>query len=181
VRRLDRAVALVVGLALAIAAVLAGIEIMTLVVGNPPLIIPRSSWDRSLRGSQWGSSGIELASGLVAGVGVALIVLQIVRRQPVRLPLRSRPQQRVWMSRQGLGRRLTHDVSELDDVAESKVRVSRNRVRTKIVVAPGADRAAGLARVRTVIEGTLGRIGTAHDLRVRVVARSAHPSGERIP
>lgn len=179
-RRLDRAVALVAALALATAAVLAGIEIMALVLGNPPLIIPRSSWDRGLRGSQWGSSGLALASGIVAGVGVALILLQIIRRRPVRLALRSRPQQRVWVSRQGLARRLTHDVSELDGIAESKVRVSRNRVRTKVVVAPGADRAAAPARVRTVTEATLGRIGIVHGLRVRIVARSANPSGERI-
>ncbi|MDQ2725049.1 MAG: DUF6286 domain-containing protein [Actinomycetota bacterium] len=179
-RRLDRAVALVVGMAIAAAAVLAGIEIMALILGNPPLIIPRSSWDHGLRGSQWGSSGIELASGVVAAVGVALILLQIIPRRPVRLPLRSRPQQRVWVSRKGLSRRLAHDVNELDDIDQSKVRVGRNRVRTKVVAAPGADRAAAVDQVRTVIEGTLGRIGIVRPLRVRIVARSANPSGERI-
>ncbi|MGI8751380.1 MAG: DUF6286 domain-containing protein [Acidimicrobiales bacterium] len=180
-RRLDRAVALFCGLALAVAAVLAGIEIMELILGHPPLIIPRHSWDRSLRGSQWGSLGMELTSGIVAGVGVALIVLQIIRRRPVRLALRSRPQQRAWVSRKGLGRRLTRDVSDLDEITQSKVRVSRNRVRTKIVVRADADRAAGVNRVRTVVGDTLSNIGVVHDLKVRVVARSAADlSGERV-
>ena len=178
-RRLDRAVALFGGLALAVAAVLAGIEIMELVLGNPPLIIPRHAWDRSLRTSQWGDFALVLTSGIVAGVGVALILLQIVRRRPVRLAARSRPQQRVWVSRKGLGRRLTHDVSEIDEIDESKVRVGRNRVRTKVTVSSGADPAAGVDRVRTVVTGTLKRVGIVHGLQVHVVVRSASPSGEQ--
>lgn len=179
-RRADRAVALLLGLVLAAVAVLAGIEIMELTLGHAPLVIPRHSWDQSLRGSQWGSFGMELTSGILAGVGVALILLQIVRRRPVRLALRSRPGQRLWVSRKGLARRLTNDVGELDEITASKVRVSRKRVRTKVVVTADADRAAGVDRVRTVVQDTLGSIGTVHDLRVRVVARSTAPAQERI-
>ncbi|MDQ2728726.1 MAG: DUF6286 domain-containing protein [Actinomycetota bacterium] len=179
-RRVDRAIALVGGLVLAVAAVLAGIEVMELILGNPPLIIPRHRWDGSLSRSHWGSFGMELASGIVAGVGVVLIILQIIRRRPVRLALRSRPQQRTWVSRRGLGRRLTHDVSEVDEIDQTKVRVSRNRVRTKIVVTPGADRSAGVNRVGAVVHDTLGSIGVVRDLKVRVVARSTPgPSGSR--
>ncbi|MDQ6799014.1 MAG: hypothetical protein M3011_13535, partial [Actinomycetota bacterium] len=150
------------------------------ILGNPPLIIPRSSWDRSLRTSQWGSFGVQLASGIAAGVGVALILLQVIRRQPVRLALRSRPGQHIWVSRKGLGHRLTHDVSALEEIAGTKVRVGRNRVRTRIEVASGADRAAGVAKARTVIQGTLRTIGVVHELSVRVAARSTESSGARI-
>ncbi|MDQ6839717.1 MAG: DUF6286 domain-containing protein [Actinomycetota bacterium] len=178
-RRLNRAVALIVGLALAVASVLAGIEIMELTLGNPPLLVPRHSWDSGLRTLQWGSFGLELTCVILVVVGVVLIALQLIRRRPVRLPLRSRPGQWAWVSRGGLARRLAFDVAELDEITSSKVRVGRSRVRTKVVLAAGTDRAAGVERVGKVAQETLRSIGMVHELKLRVVATSADPSVER--
>jgi hypothetical protein len=175
---LDRVIALVLGLALAAVAVLAGIEIMELILGNPPLVIPRHTWNSGLRTSHWGDVGMELTSWIVALVGLILLLLQLVPRPPVRLAVRSLPGQRVWLSRKGLGRRLAMDVGEVDGVTGGKMRVGRNRVTSKVVIAAGVDPAPDVEQVRVVINNTLDSIGVVHRFKVRVTVRSADPTGE---
>jgi hypothetical protein len=171
-------IALVLGLALAAVVVLAAIEIMELILGNPPLVIPRHSWYSDLRTSHWGDVGMELTSWIVALVGLLLLLLQLVPRPPARLALQSLPGQRVWVTRKGLGRRLARDVGDVEGITGGTMRVGRNRVTSKVVVAAGVDPAADVERVRAVIEHTLTTIGVIRRLRVRVVVRSADPTGE---
>ncbi len=172
-RRLDRLLGLIIGLALAVAAVLTGIEVMELVLGNPPAIIPRHTWDRQLRLQHWNSSGMEVTSGVLLGVGVVLILLQLVRRRPVRLALRSLPGQRTWLTRQGLARRLAHDVGRVDNVRSAKVKVGRRRVRARVVLAAGTDRSTGSRAVRQASLATLGALGVVRDMNVKVKASAA--------
>ena len=174
-RRLDRMIALLLGLALAAAAVLAGIETMELVLGRAPLVIPRHAWDQGLRSQQWNSTDVVVTSAILAGVGALLVVLQLVRRRPVRLALRSRPGQRAWVSRKGLARRLGHDVARLDVVTSAKVRGGRRRVRARVTLASGTEPLAGIDAVRSTTGATLASLATVRDFRVRVSATLPKP------
>lgn len=165
-------VALVLGVALAAAAVLAGIEIMELILGRAALVVPRHSWDRGLRAQQWDSTGMVVTSVILAAAGVLLVVSQLVRRRPVRLALRSRPGQRTWVSRKGLARRLTRDVAQLDDVSSGQVRIGRRRIRTRVTLLAGTEQPAGTDAVRSVVRATLASLAPVRDFNVRVSAKS---------
>ncbi len=169
-RRLDRLIALVLGLGLAAGSILVGIETMAWALGDGPVVVARHRWDAALRAGQWTSSDVVITSGLLAGVGLVLVALQVVRRLPVRLALRSRPGQRAWVSRQGLARRLSADVARLDMVTRTKVRIGRRKVRTQVALSAGTERSAGIDAVRRSASDALGHLGVVRDLTVKVKA-----------
>lgn len=174
-RRLDRLLALILGLALAGVAVLTGMEIMVLVLGKAAVVIPRHAWDQSLRDAAWSGTGAVVASAAAAGVGVVLILLQLIRRKPVRLALLSPLGQRLWVSRRGLARRLGRQVAALDAVGDGRVRVGRRRVRARAALEGEAERAVVVEEIRGVVGSTLSTLGVVADLKIRVKAKAPSP------
>jgi hypothetical protein len=175
VRRLNRLLALVLGIAVAGVAVVTGIEIVALASGSSAVLIPRHSWDHGLHRLRWASAGAGVASGIVATVGVVLLLVQIIPRRPVRLPLRSLAGERVFLSRRGLARRLSLDVADLDEVSAVKVRVTARAVRATAALAAGIDRKAGADAVRQTLQATLDHVAPTHRFRVRVSADVKEP------
>lgn len=187
-RRVDRFCGLIIGLALAGAAGLCGVEVMALILGNRAMIVPRGSWDRQLRHVGWDSTGVVVAAAVMAGVGVVLLAIQLLPRRLVRLLLRSPPGQRLWVSRRGLARRLAGDITALGAVRDGRVRVGRRRVTARVVLEAGTSRSPEADDVASVAARTLAGLGTVDDLRVRVKAKAGNdppatrpqPTAERV-
>jgi hypothetical protein len=138
-RRIDRGLALVLGLALAGAGALAGIETMLLVLGRAPLVIPRHQWATDLRTTRWDSDAAVVASIGVLVLGAILFLVQLAPRRPVRLPGRQGTATTTWVSRRGLARRLAWDVQQFETVSSGQVRVGRSRVAVRLRAGAGTD------------------------------------------
>jgi hypothetical protein len=163
-RRIDRGVALVLALALTGAGVLAGIETMLLVLGRPPLVVPRHQWAQDLRSARWDSDIAVITSAVALAFGVALVMLQLAPRRPVRLPGRKGSGRMTWVSRRGLARRLAWDVQQFEPVGGAHVHVGRSRVSVRLRAGAGTDtdalaeaaRASAGASVDALGVGALG-------------------------
>lgn len=177
-RAIARLLALVLGLAIAVGAVMVAIEAVLLYRGQDSLLVPRSRWNRSLASLDWGNGDLRVvAIGLAVG-GAVLLLLQLVPRRVLRLPINSTPDRPTWISKRSV-RRLLVDTAEADpDVIEASVKLRRRRgtvaattarsvdddqLRLKLVDAEQASlEAIDLARpIRTSVQ-----VGTAKD-RVR--------------
>lgn len=174
-RQLDRLVALVLGVVIAAVAILTGIEVVALAAGQPPLVIPRHTWDQQLHNLGWGADGVAVTGVALAGLGVLLVVLQIVVRMPVRLSIRSRPGERAFVSRKGLARRLTHEVDQLEVVGSTRIKMGRRHVTARVVLAARTDRSEGAAAARQALEGTLQAVAVVPEPRIRVRAKEKVP------
>jgi hypothetical protein len=168
VRRLDRLVALVLGLAMAGAAVLTGIETMLLVLGEPSLVVPRSTWAHEFPTLQWNDGNLELAAGIVAGVGALLLLAQLVPRRKVRLLLRTGAIAGTWLSRKGLNRKIAFDAGLPTQIDETSARVGRRRVTVRAVLVPGVEAAEGRALLEAAVAASLARWPLAEPLRIKV-------------
>ncbi|MCU4186010.1 DUF6286 domain-containing protein [Acidiferrimicrobium sp. IK] len=164
--------ALLLGLGVAGAAVIAGIETMLLVLGEPSLVVPRSDWARTLSSLRWNDTALAVVAGGVAAGGALLLLVQVIPRKPVRLLLRSGAHAGTWLSRKGLGRKVAYDVAALAQVSRSSARVGRRRVRVQARLEPGIEAAAGKAAVLGAATSALEQWPLVVPLRVTARVRT---------
>lgn len=174
-RRLDRAVALVVGLVLAAAAVVTGIEAVLLAAGEPALWLPRTTWGRDLAGLGWDNATLQGVAVGVAAAGVVLLVAQVLPRRPLRLLVSSGTRAGTWVSRKGFGRKIVYDVTRLPAVDAAAARISGRRVRVRATLAPGVGEALGAQGVREATDAVLAQWPLAAPLRVKVTVKATRP------
>jgi Family of unknown function (DUF6286) len=180
VRRLDRLVALILGVALAAAGVLAGIETMLLVLGQPALVIPRRTWAHQLSTLRWDDPTLGGVAAAVAAVGVVLLLLQVAPRRPVRVLLSSGAPAGTWVSRRSLASRGEWEILRIPQVDAARVRLGRRRLRAKVRLAPGTPVQDGRQLVDQAVKTTLDQWPPQDHVRVTIRARSsAEPAPDR--
>lgn len=180
-RRLDRLVALILALALAAAGVLAGIETMLLVLGQPALVIPRRTWAHQLDSLRWDDATLGAVAAAVAAVGVVLLLLQIVPRRPSRVLLAAGAPAGTWVSRRSLAARGEWEILRVHQVDAARVRLGRRRLRAKVRLAPGTPVQEGRRLVDQALHATLEQWTPRDRLRVTVRARSSAETGSTPP
>ena len=177
-RRLDRAVALIVGLALAAAAVVTGIEAVLLVAGEPALLLPRTTWAHDLAGLGWDDTTLQGVAVGVAAAGAVLLAAQVLPRRPVRLLASNGTRAGTWLSRKGFGRKIVHDVTRLPAVDAAGARISGRRVRVRATLAPGVEEASGAQGVHEAADAVLAQWPLANPLRLKVTVKATRPRTE---
>jgi hypothetical protein len=172
VRGVARLVALLLGLALAAAAVVAAIESVLLVAGQPSLVVPRTAWAHDLSRLGWDDTLLDVvAAGLVA-VGVVILLVGLVPRRPSRILVGLPAPGTTWVSRKGLCRRVAHDVGDLPEVDDAAVRIRGHRVLVRARLAPGVTAGDGRALAERAAAPLLGRLAPEVPLRVSVRVRT---------
>jgi hypothetical protein len=171
-RGLSRLVALVLGLAVAAAAVLAGIETVLLVAGQPSLVVPRSTWAHHLAVLTWNDTLLDIAAAGVAVVGFFLILMALLPRRPVRILVGLPAPGTTWVSRSGLCRRVAHDVADVPEVDTAVARIHGRRVAVSARLAPGVSASEGRELVRDAATPLLGLLAPEVPLRLGVKVRA---------
>ncbi|MDP8992854.1 MAG: DUF6286 domain-containing protein [Actinomycetota bacterium] len=129
-RILGRLVALAVSLGLVVGGALVAVEIVVAELGAGPWVIPYDRWYLSARKNAWSSASARTLFLAMAGAGLVLLVLQVVKRRPRSLPLEAGgAQHTAAVRRRGLERSLVRAVTRVDGVATAKARVSEKRAR----------------------------------------------------
>jgi hypothetical protein len=176
VRVLNRALAVVVAMTLLAGGVLVAVEIAVAAADRRPWVLPHDQWYRWARDTPWdawAARGILLA---VAGAGLVLLALQLVRRRPDELAADGgAPGVDLVVARPSLERSLGRTVAGVDGVRSGRVRISRRGA----TVAVGTDRSdpGDLAdRVREAVAERLRRLRLRAPVSVHVEVR---PRGKR--
>jgi Family of unknown function (DUF6286) len=170
-RILNRLLSVILGLVIAGAAAVAGIEAVLLVAGQPSLVVPRARWAHYLAGASWTSTWIQIPAITLLAVGAVIGLLQLIPRRPVRLAARSTARREVWVSRRGLGRRLAADVARLDSVREARTKVTRRAVKSRVTSAPGTSVPEVRLQVDRAVETTVAQLGVTTRLRPKTKVR----------
>ena len=170
-RVLNRFLSLVLGLVIAAAAAVAGIEAVLLVAGQPSLVVPRARWAHYLGGASWTSTWVEVPAIILLAVGAVLALLQLIPRRPVRLAARSTARREIWVSRRGLGRRLAADVAGIDSVMQARTKVTRHAVKSRVTVAQGTSVPEVRSQVNQAVKTTVEQLGVTTRLRPKTKVR----------
>lgn len=173
-RALDRLLALVLGLALAVAAVIAVVEISLLLAGTGSWLIDRTSWDDELSALRWDDSSVTVGLGVALGVALLVLVLQLIPRRPARLAVReTRDDRDVSISRKGLQVRLRNTAEADPDVVRSTATVTRRRAHIDAHLPAQAPRKEVRQRLGDSLRSDLDGLGLGRTPRVRLQLHQA--------
>ncbi|MDZ7676631.1 MAG: DUF6286 domain-containing protein [Acidimicrobiales bacterium] len=170
---LRRLLALLVAVAIGTAAVLVLVEGVGIRAGESPVVLPLDDWERRIIDgdwSRWGQDAWAIASAAVLGVGVFLVVLQLVPHRTRSLPRRPTNGPEVRFGRNGLEDRL-HDVAlDQHDIVGAAVKVKKRTIRVDPRVPRGADLDQARRAVRDAVVAELDRLELEHRPKLKVKA-----------
>lgn len=171
---LRRFLAFVVALALAATAVLVIVEAVGIRIDESPVLLPVDDWEQELTTGdwrEWSADAWTIASAIALGVGLLLVVLQLIPHRTTTLD-RSRGdgEREVRFGRNGLNERLRDLVTDQDGVLGGKANVSKRKAKVTARIPDGADPGPAEQSVRTVVRDELDRLRLAKKQRVRVDA-----------
>lgn len=140
---INRILAVVLGLAIAILGVLVPIEIVLGALGRPHLVLPWEHLTDLLRRNSWAAGGTRAVLIGVTILGLILLVRGLRRGRPSLLALADpSPGVEPGTTRRSVQRALATTAGNVDGVASAKARVKRRRA--KVVVVSRLRNPAGL-------------------------------------
>lgn len=127
-RATNRLIAILLGLVLTAGLILVAVEVaLRRLNRNSWTALPK--WANKAVYTKWHAVGTRVGFGVLAGIGLVLLFLQLWRRRPVALDLEDRPELApATVRRRQLERALTGDASQIDGVAAARVKTKRRRV-----------------------------------------------------
>ncbi len=168
----NRFLALLLGVALASAAVIAVVEIVLGLTDNASAVIPRQRWDRELSTLEWDQDWLVITLAAMGVAGLLLLAAQLVPRRPDTVAAESdRDGVEVVYGRRGLEQELGEVVREHPSVLNARVRRKRNRVHVRAdVPATAADSDIGAtgSGIQTDVRSAAERLGLQRKPKVRV-------------
>jgi hypothetical protein len=130
-RTTNRIIASVIGLLVLVGGLLAAVEIAIAYVGGSPWILPYDAWYRHARSDSWETSSVRGLLLVMALLGLALLILQLVRRRPAALTIRSDTNATYAVRRRSVERALVRSAEGVDGIDTVRARVDRRTARVK--------------------------------------------------
>jgi hypothetical protein len=176
-RLVNRPLAFILAAALAVAAVIVIIEVITAAVHHGPLLLHWTTWYRWASKTRWDQLVIQVWSAVLIVIGAAILAVELKPRRVTRLPLRSAHDATdAAVTRGGLAGTLRAAATGVDGISSAAVVVRRRRARvTATSAARGRPAAAALKQpVTQALSSRLDNLDLRHRprLTVRVNSRS---------
>ena len=129
-RIVDRVVAGVVALALLAGGIVLVLELALQGLGrSEPWVLPWDAWHREATTTSWSDPSVRVICMALVAAGLALLVLQLVRRKPAAVELQDGDGPvEVDFDRRGLEKWLEARLRRVDGVASTRVRVRRRKL-----------------------------------------------------
>jgi hypothetical protein len=176
-RLLNRALALILAVALAAASIIVIIEVIAFAVHAPPVVVHWPTWYHWAGTTRWDTTAVRLWSIVLIAVGVLILALELKPRRITRLRLRSTGQATdAALTRGGLAGTLRAAATGIDGITSAAVTVRRRRARISAKTA-ARGRAAAAALKPPLIQALHSRLDDLDlhrvpRLKVRVRTRS---------
>lgn len=132
-RILNRLLAFLLALAIVGTGLIVLIEVIAAQSHSAPLII---NWHAILRWGQrntWKATSVELACGISAGVGLLLLVPQLLRRRPTRLSIDAGDDTDAALTRKGVAVTMRGAVADIHGVTHTRVKVGHRHIRVDAI------------------------------------------------
>src|SRR3954466_10535065 len=129
-RLINRLLAALLSLALAVGGVLVVVEVIAQRLGRGPAIV---DWPRLYdwtRRTPWQQGSVRVASVLLVLAGLLLLAAELRRGRPSRLPVRSAETDAAY-TRRGVAAAIRSAVGDVDGITSATVSVSRRRVKVE--------------------------------------------------
>jgi hypothetical protein len=128
---LNRALAAILGLLLIVGGLLGAVEIFVAYVGSGPWVVPYNDWYRRARADSWQNASVRGVFILALCIGLALIALQLKKRPPATLLLRSEADAAYSVDRRSLQRSLVRTAEKVDGIDSARVAVDLRTIRVR--------------------------------------------------
>jgi len=153
VRAANRLLATLIALVLLAGGLLVAIEIAFAQAGAHPVLLPHHRWYRALRHAEWSDPSTRAVLGLMVAVGLALLVLEALKRRPSSLSTQAGESARYEVDRRSLEASLRRTAQSVDGVEKARARARAGRLdviaRASRSLAPEAEpRLDGLVSTR---------------------------------
>ncbi len=176
-RLLNRPLGFILAAALAVAAIIVIIEVITFHIKSGPLVLHWTTWYHWARKTHWYALVVRVWSAVLIIVGALILALELKPRRVTRLQLRSGDDATdAAVTRGGLAGTLRAAATGVDGISGATVIVRRRRARVTATSAARGRAAAGALRqpVTQALRGRLDDLDLRHPprLAVRVTSRS---------
>jgi hypothetical protein len=168
-RTTNRILSIVLALVLIVGGLVLAVEAAVVVAHEPPVLVPRDRWHAWGRGLRLDSSQFLIIAGLVAVLGLVLLVLQLRRWRPDLVQTRVATGTPIWISRASIERRV--------DAAAERVGVNHARCTVQGKPAHWRVRLGGVAgssqsdMVMRAVRAELDRLYAPRDTQVSLALR----------
>jgi Family of unknown function (DUF6286) len=171
-RLLNRPLAFILALALAIASVILIVEVIAVAVNHPPVIVHWHLWYRWANNTRWKQGVIRFWSIVLIIIGALLLAMQLKPRRVQRLALRSDDDTATdaAMTRRGLAGALRAAATDVDGIRRATVTVGRRRAQITANAAAKDKAGAHALRepIRESVDARLDNLQLTHPPRVRI-------------
>lgn len=176
-RLVNRPLALILAVALAVAAALVIIEVVAYALKQGPLVVPWTTWYRWADRTRWDQLVVRVWSAVLIVIGAAILAVELKPPRVTRLSLRSGDKATdAAVTRRGLAGTLRAAATGIDGISAATVTISRRRARVTATSAARGRTAADALRqpVTQVLQDRLDGLDLRHPprLTVRVNTRS---------
>jgi hypothetical protein len=171
VRIVNRLLAFVAALALAVAGAITVIEVIgERAFSSGPVIIDWRALLRWGRHNTWQAMSVELACGATALIGLILVLLQVRRRRPSRIALQAAEHTAVALTRGGMATTVRSAVLDVEGISRAKVKVKHRRIAVKArsAAATGSEAKAFTEPVRDAVSEQLDPLALQRPQRIKV-------------
>lgn len=171
-KTLDRLLAAVFGIVLAAIGSLVAVELVAVLLGRGPALVPYHRWLSSVADYPWSSPEVRWVSAGLITAGIILAVLQLIPRRPGVLHTEfDVGGTEVAVDRSGLEGSLARAAIGVDGVQRARSRARRRRVRTTVDIPGGGDRDTTDA-IKTALQGRLERFRVKPFPRLAINSRA---------
>jgi Family of unknown function (DUF6286) len=176
-RLVNRPLAFILAAALAVASIFVIIEVIAFAAKHGPVALPWTTWYRWAGRTRWDQLVIQLWSGILIVIGLAILAVELKPPRVTRLPLRSSHDATdAALTRRGLAGALRTAATGIDGISAAAVTVRRRRASVVATAAArGRDAADALRQpVTQALQDELDSLDLRHPpgLTVRVNPRS---------
>ncbi|GAA3753239.1 hypothetical protein HDA32_004492 [Spinactinospora alkalitolerans] len=165
--------AFIAGALLMVVAGLAAAEVISALVGSPLRLLPFERAAGYAGGARWSDPTVQVASGVLALIGLVLISLALVPGRGRWTALRTEdPNLVVGLSKSGLRRALAAAACDVDGVRSAHVKVGRSRVKVRAHTELRRDEELP-EQVRSAVRQRVAELAPVRELKVRTQVRYA--------
>ena len=172
VRTTNRIVSALLAVALVVGGVLVAVEVILASLDRDPWVLPHEGWARDASETVYTDRSARILFLVLAVVGLALLLLELLRRRPPALQLTDRDGGvEADLDRRGVEKWLATRLTGVEGVAGTKAKITRRAVEVKAQT-PQRDVGDVQRRLEGAAQENLDQLGLAQPLRARAKVTS---------
>jgi hypothetical protein len=176
VRTTNRIVSALLALALTVGGVIVVVEVVLAALDRAHWVIPHEDWARSARETVYSDRSARVLFALLGFAGLALLLLELVRRRTPALPMTPGDESVVTdLDRKGVERWLSARLADVDGVAGTKAKIARRSVEVRAKT-PQRDVAELQGRLEAAAQERLDELDLAAPLTAKAKVTSRRQS-----